>query len=458
MPTDASSSPPQQPEVARGLWAVTWPLLLSYALSLSLNFVDALFLSRVSDQAAAGGGAVLPVLGATFVAFSSISLAGCSVASQLMGARRHRELPVTYGSLLVFNLGAGVLVSLVFLLLHRQLPVWLGLEGETAEHAATYLGVLGSFQFLRAVQLGFASILNSRGETRWVLAEALLTNVANVGLNLVFLNGAFGLPPLGVAGIALATVVSLAIGLAFTVTIVRFKLKIAVALPSRSQLREPLKRILRIGIPSALEPVSYQCAQMVTNLLIIGLGTSVLAARVYVFNCYLVTTMLWSLGFGIGTQILVAHRIGAGDFVGAQAQLLRGLYCAIAGNLGLALLLAVIHPQLMRAFTSDPAVLAAAAPLFFVAVLVEIGRAINIVCGGALRSSGDARYTSVVGGLMMWTVGVPACFLFGHYLGYGLTGVWLGMALDELSRGYVNYRRWQTGDWQRFAVAAPAAS
>jgi Na+-driven multidrug efflux pump len=78
------------------LWTVTWPLFFSLALSLSLNFVDAFFLSRISDEAAAGVGALLPVLGATLVVFSAFGQAGGSVASQLIGARRHSEVEATY--------------------------------------------------------------------------------------------------------------------------------------------------------------------------------------------------------------------------------------------------------------------------------------------------------------------------------------------------------------------------
>ena len=54
-----------------------------------------------------------------------------------------------------------------------------------------------------------------------------------------------------------------------------------------------------------------------------------------------------------------------------------------------------------------------AAPLFALGVLVEMGRAVNIVAGGALRSTGDAGYAAIVAPLLMWGVGVPTAFLLG---------------------------------------------
>ena len=52
---------------------------------------------------------------------------------------------------------------------------------------------------------------------------------------------------------------------------------------------------------------------------------------------------------------------------------------------------------------------------------------------------------------------VPLAFAFGGYLGLGLTGVWMSMALDECLRGVVSYRRWRTGRWRTTSILAPAA-
>jgi putative MATE family efflux protein len=437
-------------------------LLVSLALSLSLNFVDSFFLARISDRAAAATGALFPLLGATLVVFVAVGQAGASVASQLIGARRHAEVPLTYLALVLFNLALGLAASLFFFSLRHRLPAWLGLAGSLRTDAATYLGILGSFQFLKATQIAYGNILNSRGQTKWVLAEALLSNACNVGLNLIFLRGAWGVPRLGVAGVALATVLSLALGLAFTVCVAHLGLRIR--FPRRlppGHFRQRLRQVLAIGLPSALEPISYQCSQLVVNALIISWGAYALAARTYVVNFLMVTSILWAAAFGIGTQVLIAHRVGAQNFADANAQMRKGLKFAILGNLALSGLLALFHRPLLSLLTSDPKIHELAGPLFLLGLLVEPCRAVNIVAGGALRSSGDARYTALVGTVMMWSVGVPACYLFGRWLGYGLPGVWLGLGVDELGRGLINYRRWRIGRWRDFGVGrllAPSPS
>jgi len=449
---------PAEPEFP-GLWRLTWPLFVSLSLSLSLIFADAFFLSRISDDAAGAAGALNPLLGATVVLFSSVGQAGASVAGRLLGARRHAELPATYLALVLFNLAIGVIVSVLLYSLHLYLPGWLGLRAASEAYGKTYLGVLGSFQFLKAIQLAYGNVLNSRGETRWVMIEAVATNVTNLSLNIAMAKGLWGLPRPSVAAVTGATVISLAFGMLFTIAVVHLKLRIRFPLHiSYRELRERLRPILNIGLPAATEPISYQSAQIVINLFVISYGASALAARTYVSSFISISTILWSIALGIGTQIAISHRVGAGRFEEANRELHRALVLAIGGNLLIAILLAIFHRQLLGFLTQDAEILHLAAPLFGIAIIGEMGRAVNIVAGGALRSSGDARFSAIVGGSMMWFIGVSSAFVFGSLFGLGLIGIWVGMALDETTRGVVNYLRWRTGRWRSFAAIAPAAA
>jgi len=456
-PFHASLSPREELELP-GLWQVTWPLFVSLGLSLSLTFTDAFFLSRISDAAAAAAGAINPLLGATLVLFSVVGQAGASVAGRLHGARRHGELPLTYLALLGFNLVAGLLVSGLLFALHPFVPRWLGLQGEAATCAKTYLAVLGGSQVLKAVQLAYGNMLNSRGETRWVMVEAVATNVANIGLNVALLKGAFGVPA-SVGLVAGATMVAMTFGMLFTIAVVH--LRLGVRLPLRSawlDLRSALWPILRIGLPSATEPVSYQLSQVVINLLVISLGARALATRTYVISFISISTVLWSLALGIGTQIAITHRVGAGRLEEANDEFHRALLYAIAGNGVIALVLALCYEPLLALLTQDRAIWRMAAPLFALGVLVEMGRAANIIAGGALRSTGDAGYSATVAPILMWTIGVPVAYLVAGTLGWGLTGVWVSMALDECLRGVVCYRRWRSGRWRKTSELAPATS
>ncbi len=453
----ARQSPPRGSTVLdSSLWSLSWPILTSQLISVSLILTDTLFLSRQSDTAAAAVGALFPILTLTNALFAVAGQAGCAVAGQLMGAKRDAEVPFTYGALLTLNTALGLVVGAGFLALDRQLPSWLGLQGDALGYAAVYLRWVGGTQVLTALQQALTSIVNSLGATRISLVQAVAANVTNVGINCVFLFGPW--PDVGVQGVAIATVVSKVAALAIGAWALWVHLEIQVALPRDTRsFVTAITPVFRIAAPSVLEPLAFETSQIAITRLVVHMGPAALAARVYTFNLCILG-VLWSLAIGMGTQILLAHRIGARLFEAAQRQLRESVRLATLGSVAIVAVLNLFHAPLMSLFTRDPEVIELTRPLFQLGLLLELGRTANVVVGGALRSSGDARFASLVGGTLMWVVAVPLSYLFGLQLGLGVLGVWLAMACDECLRGFINYRRWLSGAWQRYRIGADAAA
>jgi putative MATE family efflux protein len=429
---------------------LSWPILTSQLISVSLILTDTLFLSRQSDTAAAAVGALFPVLTLTNALFSVAGQAGCAVAGQLMGAKRDAEVPFTYGALLTLNTTLGLLVGGAFLLLDQLLPAWLGLDGPAQVYASIYLRWVGGTQVLTALQQALTSIVNSLGATRVSLVQAVTANITNVVLNCIFLySGGFG-----VRGVAVATIVSKLAALLIGAWALWYHLKIRVAFPrSMGAFLDAIRPVFHIAAPSVLEPLAFETSQIAITRLVVQMGPVALAARVYTFNLCILG-VLWSLAIGMGTQILLAHRIGAGLFEAAQQQLRQSVRMAALGGVAIVAMLNLFHGPLMSLFTRDPKVIEMTRPLFQLGLLLELGRAANVVVGGALRSSGDARFASLIGGTLMWVVAVPLSYLFGVHFGWGVLGVWLAMACDECLRGFINYRRWLSGAWQKYRIAA----
>jgi Na+-driven multidrug efflux pump len=304
---------------------------------------------------------------------------------------------------------------------------------------------------LTALQQAISSILNSRGATRVSLVQAVSANVVNISLNSALLWGVFGNSD-GVREVAWVTVTSKIVALLIGWLALRYRLRLGVALPrSASAFKEAILPVIRIALPSVAEPVAFEASQIFMTRLVVAMGPTALAARVYTFNLCILG-VLWSVALGVGTQILLAHRIGAGQIEAAQRQLRQSVRFAVLGGVGIVAFLNLVRVPLLSLFTRDPAVLELTRPLLQLALLLELGRAANVVVGGALRSSGDARFASLVGASMMWLIAVPLSYLLGAVAGLGVLGVWIAMTTDECLRGLANYWRWQTGAWQRYRL------
>ena len=88
-----------------------------------------------------------------------------------------------------------------------------------------------------------------------------------------------------------------------------------------------------------------------------------------------------------------------------------------------------------------------ARPIFYVSVIMEVGRILNIIFINSLRAVGDTKFPMMMAILSMWGVSVPVgCFL-GIYCEMGLLGVWIGFCCDECTRGIIMLTRWCTKAW-----------
>ena len=197
--------------------------------------------------------------------------------------------------------------------------------------------------------------------------------------------------------------------------------------------------------------MSFQLNQLVLVRIVVSIGDVALAARTYTLNL-IVFSIVWSFALALGTQIKVAHFVGARRFDEAQAQLLRSLKLGMVLGFSVMVVLAAVARPLYGLFTHDPAILALGQTLMLLGLLLEPCRTSNMVVGGSLRGSGDARFPSLVSVGLTWGIAIPLAWVFTSRLHFGLVGVWLAMIIDELSRGLMNFLRWQTGIWRHKGV------
>lgn len=436
----------------RSLFSLSGPVLFELLMLFMVPAIDAYYMTRVSPEAVAAVSAILPITGVGFILFLPLTQAGSSVAAQHLGAKNLSLAGLTFTTLLALNIVLGILVSLVFIGFAPILPGFVGLEGELASLAGTYIRALGFGYVFLALKMTSSGILNALGRTQINMWAAVLMNIINLGLNHLLVTGPWGLPRFGVTGIAAASALawlgSFLLALFFCYR--QFE-KFSVVIRSLPQVRETLGHVLRIGLPSTLEPLSYQLSQVVISRILVSLGVLAITTKAYVANTTLFS-LLWGAAFASGTQIKVSHLLGEKSFKEATAQLISGVKIALIGCTVLSLILAVGGPWILRIFSSDPEVLKLGSQVLWIAVFLEWGRALNVIVGAALRASGDARFVAIFGVGSMWLLAVAGSYLIGVEAGFGLLGIWLVMGLDEHLRGWVSLKRWLSGHWQSKTV------
>lgn len=390
-----------------------------------MGAVDAAWLGRYSEAALAASGVGNSLLFAITSLGMGIVMGLDSVVPRALGANR----PADARRYLSGGLRLAVLVGIVATVVVVAIAPLLSLAGvsrDVAREAQIYVALraLGIVPFLASIAL--RSYLAARHVTRPLVIAVIAGNVLNAALDPVLIFGidALGLPPLGVAGAALATVLVNVL----IVVVYRAGLRAldgdAPAIPAA---RADLVEIARYGGPIG--------GQLFAEIGIFGLAT-VLAATMGTLPAaghtiaLLVASFTFSAAVGIGaaTAVRVGQAVGAGDLDAARRRGLVGLGVGLAVMAGSAVVFLAAPRPIARMFTADPAVLAAAAPLLMIAALFQLSDGAQAILTGALRGLGDTRSTLAANVIGHYGVGLAISLALGFGLGLGAPGLWWGLS------------------------------
>ncbi|MGD7009123.1 MATE family efflux transporter [Metabacillus sp. 84] len=426
------------------LFVLTWPIFIEIFLHMLMGNADTFMLSQYSDESVAAAGVANQILNLVIVMFGFIATGSVILITQNIGAGREQTAKEVAIMSVIANLLIGVLISGVLFLFSEPILNMMNLSSALMEEGHKYLGVVGTFIFIQALIMTAAAVLRSYGYTKDTMYVTICMNLFNIAGNYVLIFGAFGLPELGIQGAAISTVISRVFGLA-AVSILLVK-RIPALRTSLDLKWNHLKSLLKIGVPSAGEQLSYNMSQMAITFFIAMIGTEALTTKIYAQNL-MMFIFLFSISVSQGTQILVGRMVGAKKYEEAFRRCMKSLYLALGASLLMAVIVSAFSDSLFNLFTSNEEIIQTGGLLILLTVLLEPGRAFNLVIIGALRAAGDVKFPVYMGLISMWGISVPVAYFLGIHLGYGLAGIWVAFILDEWTRGIIMYFRWKSRVW-----------
>ncbi|WP_223589047.1 MATE family efflux transporter [Neobacillus bataviensis] len=431
------------------LFTITWPIFVELFLQVIMGSSDTIMLSHISDDAVAAVGVATQLIFLCILIFNFFSSGTVVVLSQYLGAGLKNDARTVTAISISLNLVMGIVISLLMVIFKSEMLMLFHLPKHIAELGEQYLTIVGGTVFIQAVLITVSAILRANGYTRDAMMVSILMNVIHLAGNALFIYGLLGIPKMGVIGVSISTAISRTIAL-----VIIMKLMYA-RIPIKPKLKEyvsidsfQIKKILKIGIPAAGEQICYNLSQLAITAIIAILGAASLTTRVYTQNI-MSYILVFGLAVGQGTQILIGYKAGARDFDGAYRQLLKSLKYSLFMTVGIAIFIAFLRETLMSFFTYDQEIVILGSKLLLLCLILEPGRTFNLVVINALRATGDANISLVMGVLSMWGISVSLAYYLGIHLGYGLPGIWIAFIADEWFRGITMYFRWRSRAWEK---------
>ena len=430
------------------------PLAGEQLLRIVVSLVDTFMLSTYCEEAVAGVGLVAQYIFFLQILFNIVVIGSSIVLAQYLGAERSKEElnNIAKASVIMVLLLAIVLTLAVFF----GTPLLLGLyklEDSVRSFASEYFLIFGGAgAIFNAVSLLQSSILRCYGYTRQTLVVTLVANLINVVGNALSLYGWFGLPVLGVPGVAGASLLSAAVSCVILAVMIKRRKDICFNMEKLFSVpKKVFATILRVGIPTAGENLSYNVSQIFIMGMISSLGTYAMDAQVYT-NTLARFVFIIAIGIGAAVQIKTGYYVGAGESETAYRKVFKYGLVATCASVLLVLLLNLVKGPAIGIFTKNGEIIEMVSKVLIISILLEFGRSLNLIYVGALKGAGDIRFPVLYGMFSNWCIMVLGAWILGIKLGYGIYGCFFGIGLDETTRGFVMLLRWKSKRWMTKAL------
>ena len=414
---------------------------------MSTYIVDALMIGRLPHSALSISASSLGNTIFYAIVFCAIRLmTGIdTLVAQSYGAGNREDCERTLGQSLWFIVLGTPAVMLLTLAALRLLP-YFGTPQDICSETARYLhalvwstGPLLAYMALRFYLQGISRVL--------LVTVSLVTSAAvNWAGDWAFLYGHFGVKPMGIAGSGWATCVVrvymmalLVLGIWLTRRNGQVRNLHEIVLPNIERLR----MLIRIGWPAALNSLNDLGVSTYLSILCARLGSRLLAAHQVVLDLDAVVYMV-PMGISWAALIRVGQAAGRNNIFQVKRSARASIVLTL-GYIGVASALFAGFPHTWASlYTNDSSVVAAAAPIFLICGVLQIGDAAGVIYSSALTGLGDTRSPLIVNTLWYWALGMPLSYWLTFHNGLAVEGLWIGRAVAAIGSGVHLFLLWHT--------------
>ena len=441
------------------LW-LAWPLFLEQILATMVSYADTAMVGALGPWATASVSISNSFVFLINGAVMALGVGLTAYVARMCGAKNYEAAKAYIRHALIILVMIGLPVSMVTLVLYKQIPMWMGAEPEIMGPAANYVLITSAFRIFSMAIMMLSSVFRGRGDTKTPLRINIFVNVLNVVGNYLLINPthevsigsmSFMVPGAGwgVEGAALSTGFSWLVG-GLVMAIMLFKKDDPTKISIKESYRPDwklLKGVVKISIPAMLERICMSGASIIVSKAIASLGTLVVAANTVYLTAESVSYMP-AFAFATAATTLVGQALGADK--DKLAVKYTGITCALgAGIMTFAgAMLYIFATPLVSIFTNDAQVIEIAVDCMHIVAFLQPFQALAWILAGALRGAGDTKWPLYITAASTWAVRTLGAWSVIRIFGGGLPGAVCCMFADGVVRMILFYLRFRTGKWK----------
>jgi len=431
------------------IWRVAWPVMIGQVLYTMLTVVDMFWVGRLGPATVAAVALSGSVLGVLFALGQVLAVGVLATASRAAGADSKSGVRESLRHGIILGLIGSAVLAAIGAPLSGLVLRWFGAAPEVVVAGRAYLAILlavlpGFFAGM-ILYTGFQAL----GDTRTPMLISLATNLVNLVLDPIMIFGWLGLPKMAAAGAAWATIISQSGGLVAMAVILRRRGLLTLSGPLRSGT---VRTIFDIGVPAGFQAVT----RPLTGMLMFGIATRFGTEATAAFGIglrILSVIFIYLGGFASAGQTLVGQSLGQGRPELAWRAAQRLIFIAALLQLAVMPLLFLFAHPLVAVFNSNPDVVRYGSQYLRVLAPMLLVLGFSTAWDSAQRGAGATRGPMFAALVSNWGVKIPAALVFAGLLGFGVTGIWLGIGTSIVVEAGILGIGYYRGRWLHKEVA-----
>ena len=437
-------------KLIKNIFQITLPAVFDLLAQTLIMALDMKMVSSLGPSAISSVGVGTAGMYALIPALIAVATGTTALLSRAYGADNKLDGKKAFAQSFFIAVPLGIILTIIFLLFSEQIINLVGnAKDMNLNDAILYqnMTVIG-FPFL-GVSIATFYAFRAMGENRIPMIGNTLALVLKVILNFLLIY----LFKWGIFGAALSTTLTRLFSAIFSIYLVFWSKKNWISLELKDLKFDYFtsKRILKVGIPAAVEQLGLRIGMLIFEMMVISLGNLSYAAHKIALTAESISFNL-GFAFSFAASALVGQELGKGS---SQKALKDGYICTIIAMIVMStfgLLFFIIPQFLVSLFTKDKDVIELATMALKIVSICQPFSGASMVLAGALRGAGDTKSVLLITYLGIFLIRIPITYLFLDVLNFGLAGAWIVMTIDLVIRSSLAFYIFRRGKWKYLQV------
>ena len=431
---------------------LAFPIMIQNLISTLVNVADTVMLGYVNQTAMSASSLANQFIFVLTCIYYGLATGTSVLCGQYLGKGDRKTIERIIGLAERLSLLISILFFAVSFFLPEMVMRLFSESPETIEAGSQYLRVVSvSFLFMGFSQV-YMSALRSVGKVVIPSVIYVVSLCVNVFFNATFIFGLFGLPKLGVVGVAMGTVIArvmeVLICLVYSAFYSEIKFRMKYLFSKAGIL---LQDFLKICAPAVANDVVWSLAASAFTAILGHIGDDMVAANavaVMVVNIGAIACR----GFANATTIIISQALGQNNLEAAKVYGKRMLQITIVVSLIGCGIILLVRPFIMD-FYLDKLSETAISYLGSIMIMTTwrlVGEGINtcLICG-CFRGGGNSKFGMIIDTFFMWCVAVPLMAIAAYLLKLPPIWVYFVMSIDEFEKMPVVFWYYKKGKWMK---------